>query len=240
MLSPYKIKKHHMLSNLLELTQIGSSRSGIFDLPEKHWPLPGQFLPCQRDVDRTDTLVTNLFRSFGDEGRLTLEPIPADWYPGDDVQYLTAQGHAFQLPPSARRIGLLPLGVSPLRLLALLPHALAQDASLALFLNSNQRDEFLYHIPSMVEVVPGSTLTENLEWLDYLAVDLERDVLESLSDVFNKPALPFVGQVLIRTIMPCRGLGTCGVCTIKTNEGWQMVCKDGPVFDLAEVLNVAQ
>jgi hypothetical protein len=240
MLSPYKRKKHHMLSKLLELTQIGPSRAGVFDLPEKHWPKPGQYLPCQRITDTPDVLVTNLFRVLGDEDLLTLEPIPPDWYPGDEIRYLPPQGHAFQLPPSARRIGLLPLGVTPLRLLALLQHALAQDASLTLFLNSKQRDTFLSHVPSVVEVVPDSALTENLEWLDYLAVDLERDDLESLSHVVNIPALPFEGQVLIRTIMPCRGLGTCGVCAIRTAKGWRLICKDGPVFDLMEVLNVAQ
>lgn len=46
----------------------------------------------------------------------------------------------------------------------------------------------------------------------------------------NKPV-----QVSLETRMGC-GLGVCYGCTIKTKSGLKQVCKDGPVFDLGEVL----
>jgi hypothetical protein len=228
-----------MVSKLLELSQIGPTRVGVFDVPEKYWPQPGQYLPCQRITDPPNILVSNLFPVLGDESVLTLEPIPTDWFPGDAIQYLPPQGHGFELPLSVRRIGLLPFGVSPLRLLALIKPALTQNASLTLFLTHEQRDAYLDHIPSQVEIVPQAALKENLDWLDALEIDIKRRDIEKLSEIINTSELSIEGQVLIRTTMPCRGLGTCGVCAIKTSKGWRLVCKDGPVFTLAEVLNVA-
>lgn len=41
-------------------------------------------------------------------------------------------------------------------------------------------------------------------------------------------------QVSFEQFMGC-GLGICCGCTIETKQGYKKVCKDGPVFDLAEV-----
>ena len=231
--SPLKTK-------LLEITQIGSSRAGVLDIQEKYWPKPGQYLSCQKFTEIPDVLTTNLFSILGNKGVLTLEPIPQNWTPGDQVQYLAPQGLAFQLPSSARRVGLLPFGVSPLRLLTLVRPALAQGASLILFLDPEQRDTFLSFVPSSLEVLPLSALKDNLDWLDTLAVDIKREDLDVLSNLFLGLTLSITGEVLIRTVMPCHGIGECGVCSVKTKHGWRLACKDGPVFRLAEILHVAQ
>ena len=31
------------------------------------------------------------------------------------------------------------------------------------------------------------------------------------------------------------GQGECGVCAVRTRSGWSLACKDGPVYDLAEL-----
>ena len=46
---------------------------------------------------------------------------------------------------------------------------------------------------------------------------------------FQRLACP--AQLLIRTAMPCSGLGECGVCAVATRVGWALACSDGPVFD---------
>ena len=51
---------------------------------------------------------------------------------------------------------------------------------------------------------------------------------------------PGPGQVLVRTDMPCRGIGECGLCAVRTTRGWQHACTDGPVFQLKELHHVAQ
>ena len=42
-------------------------------------------------------------------------------------------------------------------------------------------------------------------------------------------------QISLEIMMGC-GTGVCMGCTIKTNSGLKQVCKDGPVFDIAEII----
>ncbi len=226
-------------TKLLEITQIGPLRAGILKIPEKYQPTPGQYLPCQKLSDASEILIAHLFPIVGQEGFLTLESPPQNWYPGNQIQYLPPKGQGFQLPTSVQRIGLLPFGVSPFRLLTLVKPALTQNAAIILFINPQQRNEFLSFVPSQVEVVPLTAIKDNLDWLDYLALDADLKDLHMLSNVFDPTPHTFIGQVLLRTPMPCHGVGECGVCSVKTQHGWRLVCKDGPVFPLEEVINVA-
>jgi len=174
-----------MKTKLVEVFQIGSERGGILDVPEKYWPDPGQYLPCQR-------------------------------------------------------VALFPYKVSPIWLLTLVRKALSQNASISLFTESIPSAEIMSRLPSVVEVNQVSTLLENLDWPDFLAVDVSRYDLEEFSGLFSQDSPNLNGQVLVRTPMPCRGLGECGVCSVKTTRGWKYACIDGPVFSLKEVLHVAQ
>jgi dihydroorotate dehydrogenase electron transfer subunit len=42
-------------------------------------------------------------------------------------------------------------------------------------------------------------------------------------------------QISLEVRMGC-GLGVCYGCTVKTKRGLKQVCKDGPVFELDDVL----
>ena len=42
-------------------------------------------------------------------------------------------------------------------------------------------------------------------------------------------------QVSLEVRMGC-GMGFCYACTIKTQQGLKQVCKDGPVFNLSNVI----
>jgi len=42
-------------------------------------------------------------------------------------------------------------------------------------------------------------------------------------------------QISLEVRMAC-GLGVCYGCTVKTKDGLQQVCKDGPVFDFGDIL----
>jgi len=229
-----------MRVKLVEILQIGSERAGVLDIPEKHWPDPGQYLGCQRFDDSSEPLPHQLFRIIGDEGILNLSPIPQSWQPGDQLLVTPPQGHGFSLPRDARRLALLPYKVSPTRLLSLVNGALAQNASISLFCETFPDPEIMTQLPSIVEVNQISTLLENLDWPDFLAADLPRDDLEGFSGLFSQESSNMEGQVLVRTPMPCRGLGECSVCTVRTKKGWKYACIDGPVFPLKEILHVAQ
>lgn len=228
-----------LTTHLLELTQLGSEFTGILDLPQKYWPEPGQYLPCQRLGD-AERIATPLFRVLGEPDQLSLAPIPGTWVPGDKLVFSSPQGHGFELPPSARRVGLIPYAVSPARLLTLVRPALAQGAEISLFYESAPSPDLLKRIPSQVEVLPLSSLMEDPDWPDYLAVDLERTNTAHFTEQVDLRNLQCSGEVLVRTPMPCRGIGVCGVCAVRTQRGFQNVCVDGPVFSLEEVVHVAR
>ena len=229
-----------MQTKLVEIFQIGSERAGVLDIPEKYWPDPGQYLACQRVDDSAEPLTTQLFHTIGDEGVLNLSPIPESWQPGDQLLVGPAQGNGFSMPEVARRVALLPYKVTQTRLLSLVRKALVQNASISLFVENIPMAEIMRRLPSVVEVNPISELLENLDWPDFLAVDLERADLEEFSGLFSQEHPNLDGQVLIRTPMPCRGLAECGICSVRTKKGWQYACIDGPVFPLKEILHVAQ
>jgi len=224
---------------LTEVFQLGNERAGILDLPVKLWPHQGQYLPCQNLSRDSAVLPTNLFNVIGPKGKLSVGLLPGDWDPGNTLAALPPQGHGFDLPADARRVGLLAMGVSPARLLTLVEHALAQDAAITLFCTPTPPGDILDWLPTAVEVSPFTSLLDNLDWPDYLAVEISREDLDDLSALFEESRLPFPGQVLVRTAMPCRGLGECGVCSVKTTQGWKLACKDGPVFPLEELIHVA-
>jgi dihydroorotate dehydrogenase electron transfer subunit len=224
----------------MEVFSLGEIRAGVLDLPRKAWPKPGQYLPAQSLTSSAGILPTHLFNVSMDSARLALAPLPADWQPGDRVSYLSPQGHGFKLPPSARRVALCALNLAPLRLLPLMAQALAQDATVSLFCDPQPSPDILQRIPSVVEVAPLGSLADNLSWPDYLAVDLKRDALPQLDDLLPEGPLPFEAQALVRTAMPCHGVGECGVCAVTTHHGLKLACADGPVFVLEEVLHVAR
>jgi len=227
-----------LTANLVEVMQLGTEITGLVDLPANHQPKPGQFLPCQPIQGGVESLTTSLFPVFGNEN--SLSPLPKTWQPGDVLAYLPPQGRGFNLPVSARRVGLVPFMVSPARLLNLTSACLDQGAAVSLFSAAAVPTELLSRVPSQVEILSLADLMENLDWPDYLAMDVPRSALDRFVEHLNGRPWQCEGEVLIHTPMPCRGLADCGVCAVKARRGWRFVCKDGPVFPIEEVLHVAR
>jgi dihydroorotate dehydrogenase electron transfer subunit len=125
------------------------------------------------------------------------------------------------------------LGETSARLKPLLIAALEQNASITLV-----SDLDLTGLPPEVEVHPISALAEVAHWADYVALDVPRESLPWLCEnlgISERAKVTFEAQVLIVTPMPCSGMAECGVCAVKTQRGWKMACKDGPVFDLKDL-----
>ena len=229
-----------LTAKLVEIFSLGGSRAGILNLPSKDWPMPGQYLSAQALEETPEILPSHLFRVSIETERLALASLPAGWQPGDRLSLLPPQGKGFHLPGNARRVALAAIGVDPSRLLPLVPLALAQDATVTLFCAPQPSPDILRQIPSVVEIAPLAALRDNLDWPEVLAIDLRRESLPQLDEMIGtEETLPFTGQVLVRTDMPCHGLAECGVCAVETQHGMKLACSDGPVFDLREVLHVA-
>jgi dihydroorotate dehydrogenase electron transfer subunit len=115
----------------------------------------------------------------------------------------------------------------------LIEPALKQGAAVVLLGRSAPDD-----LPDAVEVHPLSALNDILEWADYIAFDVERENLNQLWErVGNRNSLAagLGAQVMLRTPVPCGGIGECGVCAVILRSDWKLACKDGPVFDWREL-----
>ena len=56
-----------------------------------------------------------------------------------------------------------------------------------------------------------------------------------MADKYHQSLKHRAVQVSLEVMMGC-GLGVCYSCTVKTKNGLKQVCKDGPVFDLEDIL----
>ena len=201
--------------------------------PQNLIPAPGQYLLAHDGSD--SPLPVPVFNAgVVPGGFLLAPPIPASWQPGITLSLRGPLGRGFSLPVSARCVAMVALGETPSRLKPLLAIALGQGASVVLV-----TDLDLPGLPPEVEIQPVGVLAEIGRWADYLAIDVSRDSLPGLRQKLGfeeKTDVIFKAQVLILTPLPCGTLADCGVCAVTLRRGWKMACKDGPVFDLDELI----
>ena len=205
-------------------------------------PAPGQYLLAFAKASNSP-LAASVFsaKSFADSF-LVAPPMLTSWNPGTRLHLRGPLGHGFILPNNARRVALIVLDTqqasasdSPARLLALLDPTLKQEASVVLICPTPPDD-----LPLQIEVQPISALLDICNWADYIAMDAARESLSELKKMLGR-GNPFMvkneAQILIRTAMPCGALAECGVCSIESHHGQLLACKDGPVFDLKDLLD---
>jgi len=229
---------------LIELYLENGLTSGRLLCPQNLMPAPGQYL-LAHDPASDNPLPAPVFSAGSVSGGfLTAPPIPETWRPGTSLSLRGPLGNGFFLPASARRVALVSLGETSARLKPLLTASLKQEALVVLVSDLDLTD-----LPPEVEIQPLSALTDITQWADYVALDVPREFLPRLREKlglsgharvrFARPgAAGRAGeaQVLVFTPMPCGGMGACGVCSVIVRRGWKMACKDGPVFDLNELI----
>ncbi len=168
-------------------------------------------------------------------GFLAAPPVPSSLQPGDYLSLRGPFGQGFKLPASMRRLALASFVPGAARLLPLAEQAIQMGAEVALFCDAPPSG-----LPSDLEASPLTNLAEAHGWADFLGVDIPLERLSELREPlrwYNQKSVSPVGQVLVYTDIPCGGMAECGVCAIRTRRGWKLICKDGPVFGLDEVLD---
>lgn len=214
-----------MLENGLRLARIAC--------PAELIPAPGQYLLAGYASD--SPLPVSLFSTESNAGSfISSPPIPESWIPGTELTLRGPLGRGFSLPDPARKIALVPFDSSSFHLRSLIRPALAQGAAIVLV-----NDVDWERLPDEVEVQPFSALEDVLEWADYIASDVARESLPGLRErlgVVTQLSGKKEAQALVRTPLPCGGVAECGVCAVTLKSGWKLACRDGPVFDLREIL----
>jgi Iron-sulfur cluster binding domain of dihydroorotate dehydrogenase B len=205
-------------------------------------PAPGQYLLAYADGSDLPLADSVFSAKIFADGFLAAPPVPTSWNPGTRLHLRGPLGRGFLLPNDARRVALIAFDTqqasasdSPSRLLALLDSALKQQASIVLICQTPPDD-----LPLQVEVQPMSALMDVCDWADYIAIDAERESLPELRKMLgrsNPLTVNNEAQILIRTTMSCGALAECGVCTIEGHHRQLLACKDGPVFNLKDLLD---
>lgn len=211
-------------------------RAAWLECPPVVVPAWGRYVMAWAEVERELPLALPLFAGDVDEaGFLALLPREAPWEPGTRLKLRGPLGRGFELPRGIRRLALAALGETSGRLLPLARQVLAQDAATALF-----TDLPVAGLPAALEINPLSMLPEAVNWADFLVLDVPLERLPGLHALLGLESpgapLPCQGQALVMAPMPCGGLAVCGVCALPERRPWKMVCQDGPVFEVRELV----
>ncbi len=196
--------------------------------PSGSVPGPGQYLLAEDPVGTTEILPASVFSAGAAEGGfLIASPVPKAWTPGTSLNLRGPLGNSFKLPPASRAVALAAFGETTQRLSALIEPAIAQGAAVTLLVAQPPQG-----LPNEVEIMPLGSLKDVTQWADYLAVDVPRERIKSLPELFQSFTVSCEAQVLVTTPMPCGGRGDCGVCAVSMKREHKLICKDGPVLNL--------
>lgn len=167
---------------------------------------------------------------------------------GEKLDLLGALGNGYEIYPDSRNLLLVAGGIGIAPLVFLAGEAIRRGKEITLLLGAATAGQ-LYPsrlLPAGVRLV---TATEDGSGGEKgMITDLLPDFAGGADQVFACGPLPMYKtmarmpelkdkpvQISLEVRMGC-GLGICYGCTVKTREGLRQVCKDGPIFNLDEVL----
>jgi dihydroorotate dehydrogenase electron transfer subunit len=167
---------------------------------------------------------------------------------GDNIDLLGPLGNSYFIHPASHNLLLVAggIGIAPLRFLA--QQALCQGCSVRLLLGALTANQ-LYSkpfLPPEVELIVAtedgsagkkSVITDLLpdftSWADQVFACGPVSMYHTIANQSQHLLKPV--QISLEVRMGC-GLGVCYGCTVKTKNGHKQVCKDGPIFDLEDIL----
>ncbi|NLT48243.1 MAG: dihydroorotate dehydrogenase electron transfer subunit [Clostridiales bacterium] len=170
--------------------------------------------------------------------------------PGDEIDLLGPTGKSYTLKEGAKKIVLLGRGVGIASIISLGVSAADKAIQVEAILSGKSPEKVFggkaLQSPTTkvneVYDIDGTSDVENV--LKILKRTQEEGAIDQIfvcgSKRLGQLAYDFSnehnieGYVSLEERMAC-GIGVCHVCVCKTTKGYQTVCKDGPVFPLAEV-----
>ena len=215
---------------------------------------PGQFIMVQCGDDTVLRRPISIHRAWGNNLALLYMVIGkgTQWMSqclsDTKLDILGLCGNTFRVDPESQHILLVAggIGIAPLCFLA--DRASEQQKELTILIGA-KNDTQLYpaeFLPqnSYVTYVTedGSSgrqgmvtdyLSEFTEQVDQIFACGPLGMYQSIITECDKFRVPF--QVSLEMRMGC-GLGICYSCSVKTRDGMKQVCKDGPVFDINDIL----
>ncbi len=169
---------------------------------------------------------------------------------GTDIDLLGPSGNGFAIKPTTKRLLLIAGGIGIAPLVFLARQASMQGKQVTLLLGA-RTSSGLYpknFLPNEIQTVitteDGSAgrkgmvseiFPEFVKNTDEIFACGPLGMYRALFDVMKRMSMKKNVQVSLETRMGC-GIGTCYGCSIKTTQGMKMVCHDGPVFAIDEII----
>jgi dihydroorotate dehydrogenase electron transfer subunit len=166
---------------------------------------------------------------------------------GDRLDCLGPLGQPFRVPPTARHLLMVGGGIGLAPLVALTEEALARELDVTILagFRSGARALPSSFVPPAADYVVATEdgaighsgyvtdlVPDCLDWADAVFACGPTRMLESLRRVVAGTTKPV--QVSLEERMGC-AMGVCLSCVLHTDRGLKRICRDGPVFDLAEL-----
>ncbi len=169
---------------------------------------------------------------------------------GDKIDLLGTLGSGFFVLPTSHNLLLAAggIGIAPLGFLA--QEAVKQKHSVKLLMGAPTASQLYpkHLLPPEIELITATEdgtagekgmLTDILPnftgWADQVFACGPMPMYKAMADKCHQLLKAKPVQISLEMRMGC-GLGVCYGCTVKTKNGLKQVCKDGPVFDLEDIL----
>jgi len=162
-------------------------------------------------------------------------------HPGDTIDILGPLGRGFDMREDSRNILLIWGGGEVAPLLALAHRVNDSDRSITFLAESDAPEVPPSLLPIQAEyhfLQKGVSLAPFLRWADQVFASGSPDLYGRLRRAILElePHIrPGYTQVLANGPMIC-GLGVCGGCAVETRRGPRRICRDGPAFDLGDLI----
>jgi len=182
---------------------------------------------------------------------------------GQKIDILGPLGKGFAIEPESEKLLLVAGGIGIAPLVFLMHQASAQHqitliqgartaAQLYPFSSAGKKQTRLSPLPKRVQFIPitedGSAgqkgratdaLPDYLDWADQIYACGPVDMYKVMADTSLRAERSNLKlrrcQVSLEVRMGC-GFGACYCCTIDTKKGVKQVCRDGPVFELDDII----
>lgn len=167
----------------------------------------------------------------------------------DMVELFGPLGNGFTIQTGSRNLLLVAggMGIAPLYFLA--QEALKKELSVTLLYGTAIENPYPGdHLTSGIKLVTATEdgtvghhgmitdlIPKYAEWADQIFACGPTPMYRDMADNYRQLLKDKPVQVSLEMRMGC-GLGVCYGCTVKTKSGLKQVCKDGPVFDLEDIL----
>ncbi len=167
---------------------------------------------------------------------------------GDNIDLLGPLGNGYSIHPASHHLLLLAggIGIAPLGFVA--QQVLKQGYSVTLLLGASTAAQLYprHLLPSEIELVitteDGTAsqkgmitalLPDFVSWAHQVFACGPLGMYRSIAGL--RGSIPQPVQISLEMRMGC-GRGLCYGCTVNTKNGLKQVCKDGPIFDLDDIL----